>query len=310
MHWKVKATVQNAVSLLPSALSYKTYYWLQRRFGDLKTTSPVRRLKAGIRMWRDIQSLGQDPKDKVFFEVGTGRTPVLPLALWLMGARRIITVDLNPYMKAEIVAEGLRYMRENQSEIERMFGSLLDQERFARLLERPDLPLPQFLAECCIDYVAPADAASTGLPADSVDYHVSYTTFEHIPPDVLSAILREGARIVRPDGLFLHRIDYSDHFAHSDDRISYVNFLQYSDTVWQAYAGNRYMYQNRLRHDDFLRLFEGAGHRVVTTEIKVDPRSQRLLSSGALRVNRKFHAKPVDTLATINALIVSQRLTR
>jgi SAM-dependent methyltransferase len=308
MHWKLKATVQNAVGLLPNSLSYEAYYWLQRRFGDLKSTSPVRRLRAGIRMWRDIQSLGQDPTGKVFFEVGTGRTPVLPLALWLMGAGRIITVDLNPYMKAEIVAEGLRYMCEHRPEIEALFGSLLDHDRLADLLEQPDLPLEQLLAKCCIDYVAPGDAARTDLPADSIDYHVSYTTFEHIPPDVLSAILREGARIVRPDGLFLHCIDYSDHFAHADESISYVNFLQYSDTEWRAYADNRYMYQNRLRHDDYVRLFQGAGHRLVKTETEIDPRSQAQLSSGALCVDRRFEGKPVDTLATINALIASQRV--
>jgi hypothetical protein len=261
-------------------------------------------------MWQHIQSLGQDPTGRVFFEVGTGRAPVVPLALWLMGARRIITVDLNPYLKPEIVAEGLRYMRANRPEIEAMFGSLLDKDRLAHLLDRPDPPLEQFLADCCIDYVAPGDAASTGLAADSIDYHVSYTTFEHIPSDVLSAILREGSRIVRPDGLFLHCIDYSDHFAHSDNSISPVNFLQYSDAKWRAYSGNRYMYQNRLRHDDYVRLFQDAGHRLVKIETEVDQRSHALLSSGALQVDRKFQSKPVDTLATANALIVSQRMVQ
>jgi hypothetical protein len=307
MHWKLKAAVQNAVCLLPPSLSYDTYYWLQRRFGDLKATSPVSRLGAGIRMWQHIRSLGQDPTGKVFFEVGTGRSPVMPLALWLMGAGRIVTVDLNPYLKPEIVAEGLRYIRENRPEIEAMFGSSLNEGRLARLLNRSDVPVEQLLAECCIEYVAPGNAASTRLPADSIDYHISYTTFEHIPPDVLSAILREGSRIMRPDGLFLHCIDYSDHFAHSDDSISLVNFLQYSDAAWQAYSGNRYMYQNRLRHDDCVRLFQGAGHRLVKIETEIDRHSHALLSSGALRVDKKFHGKPIDTLATINALIVSRK---
>jgi len=232
----------------------------------------------------------------------------MPLAFWLMGAGRIITVDLNPYLKSEILAEDLRYMRENRPEIETMFGYLLDEDRLARLLDLPNVPLERVLAECCIEYVAPGDAANTGIPADSVDYHVSYTTFEHIPPDVISAILQEGSRIVRYAGLFVHCIDYSDHFAHSDNSISFVNFLQYSDAAWAAYSGNRYMYQNRLRHDDYLRLFQGAGHRLVKVETKIDRRSHELLTSGALQVNRKFQGKSVDTLATIDALIVSQQM--
>ena len=50
-------------------------------------------------------------------------------------------------------------------------------------------------------------------------------------------------------------VDYSDHFSHSDQTISSINFLRYSDDEWQRYAGNRYMYMNRLRHDDVLALF-------------------------------------------------------
>ena len=36
MNWKTKAFIQNAVSKIPSSLSYEFYYRLQRNFGTLK----------------------------------------------------------------------------------------------------------------------------------------------------------------------------------------------------------------------------------------------------------------------------------
>ena len=45
-----------------------------------------------------------------------------------------------------------------------------------RLKEMPE----KFLSEANIQYLAPADAADTGLSDASVDYHISTTVFEHI----------------------------------------------------------------------------------------------------------------------------------
>jgi hypothetical protein len=64
---------------------------------------------------------------------------------------------------------------------------------------------------------------------------------------------------VRAGGLFVHFIDHSDHFSHSDATISPINFLKHCESDWQGYAGNRYMYMNRLRHDDMIELIRESG---------------------------------------------------
>ena len=102
-------------------------------------------------------------------------------------------------------------------------------------------------------------------------------------------------------------IDYSDHFSHSDPGISRVNFLQYSDSEWARYAGNRYMYMNRLRHDDVLELYESTGHRILSATAPVDERSRWLLESGRLRVHERFSRKPLEVLSIWGSWIVSQR---
>ncbi len=310
MHWKLKAMIQNAVSLLPPSVSYATYYWIQRHFGGLRRIDPVSGLSAGIEIWKRIEKHGQDPSGKVFLEIGTGRVPLVPLAYWLMGAERTITIDLNPYLKGELVEESLRYISDNDGEIQSLFGSLLDKGRLDDLLafsRNVDFSTRAFLDLCRIDYIAPGDAASTGLPPQGIDFHTSYTVFEHIPPEVLKRILEEGNRIIRDDGLFVHRIDYSDHFSHSDKRISAINFLQYSDEEWKRYAGNRYMYMNRLRHDDFVRLFKSVGHRILDAQTDVDQRARELLSNGVLKLDERFSIKPKEILSISASWIVSRK---
>jgi SAM-dependent methyltransferase len=309
MHWKVKAAIQNTIALLPRSLSYAAYYRMQRMLGGLKNTNPVEHLGAGIETWQRILREGVDPGDKVFFEVGTGRAPIVPLALWLMGARRTITVDVNPYIKEEIVRESLEFIEANRPEIEDLFGTLLQRHRMDDLLQfsrNRAFSLRRFLDLCCIDYVQPGDAADTGLPSRSIDFHTSYTVLEHIPPEVLARILVEGKRIVRDDGLFVHMVDYSDHFSHSDSTISPINFLQYSDDEWARYAGNRYMYMNRLRHDDVLALFQSAGHVIVSTTPAFDEDAHEVLEAGRLRLNRQFDTKSREILSIRGSWIVSR----
>jgi len=58
-----------------------------------------------------------------------------------------------------------------------------------------------FLEAAHILYLAPADAADTKLPSGSVDYHFSYTVFEHIPIEALRSLLREATRILAYGGV-------------------------------------------------------------------------------------------------------------
>jgi hypothetical protein len=310
MRWKTKATLQNAIALLPSSLSYATYYRLQRLCGGLRHTNPEQQLTAGVQIWQRILQQRRDPIDKVFFEVGTGRAPIVPLSLWLMGARRTITMDVNPYLERDVVCESVAYIGKHRTLIEDLFGQLLQPARFASLLRlytSGGFSLERFLHLCGIDYVQPGDATRTGLGDESIDYHISYTVFEHIPPDILSAILVEGTRILRQEGLCVHMIDYSDHFSHSDATISGVNFLQYSDEQWARFAGNRYMYMNRLRHDDVIALFEAAGQQPIDVTSMIDDRVLGQLREGSLHLDQRFSRKSTDMLAIRGAWVVSRK---
>lgn len=312
MNWKLKAKIQNILSILPDSFSYAMYYWIQRHFGNLKKVDPVLKLKAGISIWNLIIKRGYDPEGKVFFEIGTGRAPITPLAFWLMGAKNTITIDLNPYLKSEILDDSLNYIINNEDDIKKIFGSLLNNKRFNDLKDfyiGDSFSLDSFLDFCQIRYIAPGNASMTGLDEKSIDFHTSYTVLEHIEPQIIKEILKEGNRIIKDDGLFVHRINYMDHFTQSDKAISAINFLQYSDKEWQKYAGNKYMYMNRLRHDDFLNIFESNGNKILAAESDSSKKIPELLRKKNIILDQKYRSKSDEVLSILSSWIVSRKNT-
>lgn len=310
MRWQQKARIQNAVSLLPSKASYAAYYWLQRHFGNLRRLDPTGRLRAGVEIANRLERQGRSVNGGVFLEIGTGHVPITPLAFWLMGAERTITVDINPYVQLDLLREGLAHMAAHPEETRALFGSRLIPQRFDAAMDMArsaDLTLARFLDRAAIRYLAPADAGRTNLPSQSVDFEISYNVFEHVRPEDLKRIIAEGNRVVKRNGLFVHRIDYSDHFSHSDASISAVNFLRFSDGDWNRWAGNRYMYLNRLRHDDYLRMMRQSGRRIVDMQCTEDPRALALIASGELKVHERFQALSPQRLAIRDAWIVAAR---
>ncbi|MGD1862379.1 MAG: hypothetical protein ACFB0E_20725 [Leptolyngbyaceae cyanobacterium] len=310
MHWKLKSLIQNSISLLPSQASYSTYYWLQRNFGGLKSVQPNDSLFAGIKTWDLLQKQGHNPYGKTFFEVGTGRIPIIPIAYWLMGAKRVYTIDINPYIKEELLQQTLQYMLHHSEEIQNLFGEKLVQERFDSILRAAGTQenLLSILTMCQIHYESPCDAANTWLLSESIDFHTSYNVLEHIPPETLKNIFQEGNRIMKQNGLFVHRVDYSDHFSHTDHNITAINFLQYSDRKWKRYAGNRYMYMNRLRHDDFINLIEEANQDILRVELEVDSHSLDNLEDESFKLNQRFSSKSKEILGISSAWIISSKV--
>ena len=309
MNWKLKALVQRAVSLLPSEASYEIYYVLQRAWGSLRRVNPLAGLESGIRILTGIEDLGRSIENAVVLEVGTGRRVNVPLALWLCGAAKIITVDRNPYLKPKLIREDLIFIRNNTAVIQALFGRRADRDEFQRRLEliaRDGMSVPQLLEATGIQYLAPLDARALPLEGGTIDYHVSNNVCEHIPPTELGEILAEGRRVVREDGLLVHGIDFSDHNAECDPAVSTINFLQYSERQWQWLAGSRYNYHNRLRLDEFKQIIRDAGLTIVSEKPEIDPAALRLLEAG-FGLDQRFSRKPKEINATDKALVVAGR---
>jgi hypothetical protein len=311
MNWKAKAFIQNCVAVFPKHLSYEMYFQMQRYFGGLKKPfNPLGHFSTGVDMLKKIQQHGENFIGKTFFEVGTGRVPLLPVAFWLGGVGKIITVDLNPYMRDELVKDMLFFIKSKEYEIKNIFGTLLNEERFDLLLNysrKNKVHKKDILELCQIEYHAPTDAAKTDLLENSIQYHISHTVYEHIPLSVIQNILEEGNRIITKDGLFINIIDYGDHFSYMDKNISIINFLQYNDREWEKYAGNRYMYMNRARHDEFVELFANAGHDFLEIEPYVNKEVENLIKNNKIVLDTRFKNKSVEILSITGSLFITKR---
>ena len=310
MHWTLKARIQNVAARLPPRLGNNVYYIAQRRFGGLRSACPKSRLQAGLDVVCLIEKERRTVSGTTVLEIGTGHQINLPIALWLCGADQVITIDLNRYLKAELVRRDLSYIEDHTDEIVSLFGERASepvfQRRLAVLLQRKTWNLSQLLESMNIRYLAPADAARLDLEKHSVDYHVSYTVLEHIAPETLIRIFREGKRVIRASGLFIHCIDFSDHFAHSDSSISSVNFLQFSEEEWTRIANNRFMYHNRLRVDEFRALLDESDLDVIKMDRRVDEQAKQILEDNSLLLNTRFRGRTSEVNATSHAWVVAR----
>jgi SAM-dependent methyltransferase len=295
MNWQRKARIQKVIAALP--LSNEIYYAMQRRLGSLRKgrANPIEWYQAGRQMIEWLRAAGRDVEGMRILEVGTGRNVNLPTALWLCGAAQVITVDLNAYLSSELVFESNEYARQHEAEVVQAFGAEAArpqfQERLAQLVSFKG-NLKEFLQLMNVEYLAHADAARLPSAAHTFDAHVSYAVFEHIPLAALERILTEAHRVLKEDGLLLHIVDPSDHFSHDDAAITAVNFLQFSDSDWEKWAGNKFMYHNRLRAFEYLELFERAGVRELRRTETLDEPSLRALKNG-FPLHRQFqHLRP------------------
>ena len=110
-----------------------------------------------------------------------------------------------------------------------------------------------------IQYLAPHKLSD--LSEKKFDICVSTTTLEHFSLQDLNNFLLEVKKILKEGGLISSIIDYSDHYSHTDKNINSLNFLKFDESDWVKY-NNSYLYQNRLRHQDYRKLFNDFNYEI------------------------------------------------
>ena len=308
MNWKFKAIIQNLVDELPASLSYSLYYYIQRTFGGLKKVNHLRDLKKSIEIVKIINKSNYNIDNHVLMEIGTGRTITVPIGLWLCGAQKIITIDINPYLKERLVLESINWIKNNEIEVRKLFYNIADNKLFnnrLRYLISCKLDIIRILELTNIDYRAPADACYLDIDDKTIDCQFSMSVFEHIPLSILNLILIETKRILANDGIIMHSIDLSDHFSLSDPSITSINFLQFSEKEWEKWAGNKFTYHNRLRAPEFYKLFNDIGVQIILKEEHIDRKALEIINRG-FPLDNRFAGYPPDDLAISGIDIVGK----
>jgi SAM-dependent methyltransferase len=241
LNWKLKGIAFRVLQVLPGR---RALYRLLQRFvtGNalVTITDPLLRLH---RYQADNYLRG--PRG-IAVEFGGGRDLITPLLLSHAGVPEILVFDIERLSSPAQVNNTIRQLRAKiPGEWPEVTDCDADLERKYR-----------------IRYRAPGDARAMGLPAGSVSYVCSTSVLEHIPLADIERILEECKRVAAPGAVFSHVIDYSDHYRYSDSSLSFFNFYRFTERQWRWWNPPAH-YQNRLRHSDFVKLFERSGYSTI-----------------------------------------------
>lgn len=256
MDWRLKCAALHLLGKVP--LGRQIHGALQRYVTGryFRTLTPASLITPNYH----IVHLKRLPNDPVALEFGAGRNLLTPLLMSRAGASKVYAFDLSRLATAE--------------QVNGIVGQL------ARLVPG-DWPSVGSLDELPhaynFEYRAPADARSTGLPDQSVDFICSTATNEHIPEGDLRAIMKECRRIASPDARISLIIDYHDHYGTADGKITRWNFYRFQDAEWRKYNPSNH-YQNRLRHGDHERMFRELGFDVIESERIIPDWAERELA--------------------------------
>jgi SAM-dependent methyltransferase len=279
MDWRVKAQVQRVLSAVPGG---RHANWLLQRH---VTKGYPRRgavlddiVAAAVRHVEVVEGAVPRPLgDLRFLEFGAGWDLAGPLVFAGRGVRSQLLLDLRPHARPWLVADMVGELGRRGA----LTGVEADEDDLAATLE----PLG-------ITYRAPADARATGLADGSVDVVTSTNTLEHVPEPEIRAILREVHRLLAADGVCSFAVDYHDHYADVDPSLHVHDFLRFDDRQWRRWNCALH-HQNRLRHDDYVRLFTDAGFEVEVTEV------QRVPLPPGLAPAARFRDRAPDDLAAV-----------
>lgn len=297
MDWRVKGAIQKVLGYVPGG--DHLHYVLQRRGGGLRDVG--RECDIKVDDWRlmvgHLRDAGVALAGARLLEMGTGWYPTFPFCLHLGGAARVHTVDLNRHLRADLTLACAERLARHTATIAEYSGrdkAAIETARTALVAALKQGASLEDASGGVISYRAPGDAAATGLPAASVDVVFSNSVLEHVPGPVIEACLVEARRILRPGGIVFHSVNCGDHYAYVDRSIDQLHYLRYSNRAWRRW-NNAFLYQNRLRSEDFTRMARDAGFAIELDTSRTTP--QRLAQLEATPVHADFARYSRDQLA-------------
>jgi SAM-dependent methyltransferase len=266
---------------------------LQKRAGGL--TDFGRECDIKVDDWRLMMGHLRTAKIPVegstFVEIGTGWYPTFPFCMYLAGAGRVYTYDLNRLLKPDMVVLLADRLQAHVALIAKESGKPIDALEAAQVALSTAMQRGQPIAAATgnvVDYRAPADASATQHLPNTIDVVFSNSVLEHVPGVAIEAIYAESMRILKPGGIMFHSVNCGDHYAYTDRSIHQLHYLQFSDREWERW-NNAFLYQNRLRAKDFVDMAQAAGFVI---EVDTSRASQeRLAQLDGIKVDPAFVAK-------------------
>jgi hypothetical protein len=270
--WILKTALQRAISGLP-----RSHWWnglLQRYVTGGLRIQPYgefqEKLRACRRHFEYYRAFSRQPREDFnAVEIGTGWFPVIPIGLYLCGAREIWTYDIVRLLAKDTFSKVIEYfcLFAQTGEISKILSAVRP-SAVSTLMELAPLAAkasPVDFLERLNIHALVKDVRNSGLADGSVNMVFSNGVFELLEPTMVSEILAEIRRLSSSDSVMSHYICIADQFANFDKSITRFNNLQYSAGAWR-WLKSPLVPQSRLRISDYRRAYVDAGFEIVAEE--------------------------------------------
>lgn len=211
----------------------------------------------------DLAKIGVSVAGKRILEIGSGASNGPGYALAAMGAARVVCHE--PYVRFDVALDA-----KNLGGLTLRFPKV----KFNVVHRIKDLSI---------------------VPDGCVDVVVSNSVLEHVADP--RELFTELARILSPQGVMVHRVDYRDHFFKYP-----FHFLLFSKFVWKYFLNPGDLHRWRL--DDHLSTLAVTGFDTKLLACESDPEAFAQVAS---RLHPDFQQRDPAMLAVTRAVLVSKR---
>ena len=232
INWKLKALLYKVFETFKLN---KTLYFIQRH---ITGRAKIQFTKLDPHWERHANSI-QEKNCNSILEVGAGKSleQNIFFSYYFENSKFQKVIDINNMINFELC-----------NEASHRIAKLLNKDFKGQIKNNQDL-----INNYNINYEAPCKLED--IKEERFDICTSTASLEHFSREDLNLFLKQIKIVLKKNGFVSSVIDYSDHYSHTDKNISPLNFLKYSEKNWKKY-NNNYLYQNRLRHNDYKILFE------------------------------------------------------
>jgi SAM-dependent methyltransferase len=236
--WWAKLFAKLVLARLPVPYSF----WRKLKlFRHGEMNDPLRAIRTFETYFRRAREHGEIVPGFTMLELGPGDSVLSGLVARSMGAGRAWLVDAGAFADTN-VATCHRTL------------AILRHAGYADLGLYHVNAVDDMLKRANVTYLTRGTASLADIPDASVDFFWSQVVLEHVPHDEFPEFLRQLRRIVKPQGIGVHSIDFRDHLSGA------LNNLRFSRETWESRAfRNSGFYTNRIRPGAMRALFEDAG---------------------------------------------------
>lgn len=202
------------------------------------------------RFYSIIKRAKIDYKGKSILEIGTGSSIGMGYSFLVTGAKNFTASDsqrsLNMSKKAVDIEKRLIQMVENKYDTN-IAG------KFVKIDEEKIIPIKNL-------HFRKLDVTLSDIDlSKKYDLIISVAVLEHIRKDKVETALKNMIALLNKNGRMIHHIDLRDHFNFNRP----FNFYKYSESEWSRLTNFGVFYTNRLRVEDYVKLFEKGGFEVT-----------------------------------------------